>query len=579
MLCVLLAAGACAAPPCPSPCECYTTAQGLLAANCTDLPADDGRVAAWPQKILRVRFADRGAAAAMLKNHAFHRFPELTCLDVAGGPVRYVGNAAFAGLPELVELNLVSAGLRRLHRDTFAGNRKLAFLSLRDNPRLSVGPSFLASESVAELDVSACSLTALKSVYFDAMPGLKYLLAADNLLTTVGPQFAPAALKYADLSRNRIQTVTADLAAYKRLRTVDMTGNPVNCTCELAELDRQLTARGVAFGNTVTCRDTGAPLADTAEACADDVMMGDDASGGDMYQADHLLKIDKDVMQNRDTEDVGSGSGSGDGDPAAVGGSSSSATDALVPAVEKELTKTHATEDPTTTSTATTTTTKADESDATSSSTAAPADAITAAVQTPAADPERNIVPGGIKAPEETDDDGDDVQAKVLEYVRSNVGVTVTAAVLAVVLAAIVYKAVCAGKSRSRRNAAADQKNVELKEIKYAAADTEDRTPAESGPAEQNRLLDEDDDTDGDDDDDGGGSGRGTSTSSPPPPPPREVADDGHGGGPANGLLHSVMDAMNNAGDAGDPNVPKRVVVKLTETPKASKPVTVDNVH
>lgn len=635
ILCVLFAVSASATNPCPRPCKCYTTDNGILAANCTTLPEDDGQTL-WPQKILRVHFGDRHGSPAMLKNMAFQRFPQLTYLDIAGGPVQYVGSLAFDGLTELVELNLVGTGIRKLHRNTFAGNRKLAFLSLKKNPRLFVAPSFLTSESITELDLSECSLTALKSVYFEALPNLKYLFASNNELRTLGRQFGPAGLKYVNLAHNRIETVTENLDAYKRLRTVDLTGNPVNCTCELSETDRKLTARGVAFGDTITCQNTGKPLGDMVETCSDkEMMMGDDPTG-DMYKADNLLKIDKSVLESMDKDDLGSGSGSGDGEGLVVLSTDVKSTEPTVvvestfvtPTVADDqvknetlvidgktsneteevvevFTKTHvadtmaehggSSEPP-----VTEVETASSESEVSSempsgkeppqetetTNTEVP---VTAETAVPPSVPstttsssggnltgaEPNIISETIKAPEENED----VQTRVAEYVKSNAGITVTAAILAVVIVAIVYKAVCMGKSRRDRAAAAmaDDKIVELKEIKYTAADTEDRRgdddddddgdDRQTSPAEEKLLKG--DQTDDEDDE----STTPPSSSSPSPPPAN-----GHHT-PSNGLLHSVMDAMKDNGPDETTNVPTRVVVKLVETPKAAKPITINNVH
>jgi len=201
----------------------------------------------------------------MLKNKAFKHFPRLTYLDITGGTIHYVGNLAFDGLPELVELNLVGTGIRKLHRNTFMNNRKLAFLSLSKNPRLFVGPSFLVSESITELDLSECGLTILKSVYFKSLPNLKYLFATKNQLKSLGSQFGPSGVKFVNLAHNQIEYINEDLEAYKRLRTIDLSGNPVNCTCELSEIDKKLSSRGVAFGNSITCKNTGKPLGDMFE--------------------------------------------------------------------------------------------------------------------------------------------------------------------------------------------------------------------------------------------------------------------------------------------------------------------------
>ncbi|XP_060852967.1 uncharacterized protein LOC132930883 [Rhopalosiphum padi] len=594
VLCALFIASA-SAIPCPHPCKCFTTENGIQVANCTDLP--DQMTTAWPQKILRIHFETDRASTVMLKNKAFKHFPRLTYLDITGGTIHYVGNLAFDGLPELVELNLVGTGIRKLHPNTFSNNRKLAFLSLSKNPRLFVGPSFLVSESITELDLSECALTTLKSVYFKSLPNLKYLFATKNDLKVLGSQFGPSGVKFVNLAHNKIEYIYEDLEAYKRLRTIDLTGNPVNCTCELSEIDKKLSSRGVAFGNSITCNNTGKPLSDMLEVCSDKEMMGDDPM--DMYQEDHLLKIDKSTIQSvEEFDESGSGSGSGDGEIIMTDIKSTAQTEIKDihnntqinevknnTQVEEVFTKTHVDETfivpkIETTSVEPTTAVDVSSKDTADETTILPTEEVMVHIQ-PTVHPsdsnsstmrssmDRGIVSQTIQAPE----DEENVQNKVAEFLKSNVGITGTAAILAIIIIAIVYKAVCLGKSRSHSIVACNDKSVELKDIKYEAANTEDtHNQHEDSPAssvEDNLLGDQD----SDDEDDSNGYNEDDMSST--------LAMNGH---TQNGLLSSVMDAVKNNEEpaktaSGGQDVPTKVIVKMCETPKASKPITINNVH
>lgn len=598
VLCALFIASA-SATPCPHPCKCFTTENGIQVANCTDLP--DQITTAWPQKILRIHFETDRASTVMLKNKAFKHFPRLTYLDITGGTIHYVGNLAFDGLPELLELNLVGTGIRKLHRNTFTNNRKLAFLSLSKNPRLFVGPSFLVSESITELDLSECGLTTLKSVYFKSLPNLKYLFATKNELKTLGSQFGPSGVKFVNLAHNQIEYIYEDLEAYKRLRTIDLTGNPINCTCELSEIDKKLSSKGVAFGNSITCNNTGKPLGDMFEVCSDKEMLGDDPM--DMYQADHLLKIDKSMIQSiEEIDDSGSGSGSGDSEITMIDVKSTAHTEIEdvknntqidevnnnTQVEEVVITKTRVNDTfivipklETTSIEPSTTTVDVSTKDKTDDTTILPTEEVMVHVQ-PSANPsdgnsstmrssmDRGIVSQTIQA--QAPEDEDNVQTQVAEFLKSNVYIAGTAAILLIVIVAIVYKAVCLGKSGSHSIVSSNDKSVELKEIKYEAANTEDaRDDSPASSVEENLLGDHD----SDDEDDSSGPNEDDVLSSSP-------VINGHA---QNGLLNSVMDAVkNNEAPAvrtapGDQDVPTRVIVKLCETPKASKPITINNVH
>jgi len=511
-----------------------------------------------------------------------------------------VGNLAFDGLPELMELNLVGTGIRKLHRNTFTNNRKLAFLSLSKNPRLFVGSSFLVSESITELDLSECGLTTLKSVYFKSLPNLKYLFATKNQLKALGSQFGPSGVKFVNLAHNQIEYINEDLEAYKRLRTIDLTGNPVNCTCELSEIDKKLSSRGVAFGNSITCNNTGKPLGDMFEVCSDKEMMGDDPT--DIYQADHLLKIDKSAIQSfEEIDDSGSGSGSGDSEIMTIEVKSTAQTETEdannntqinevnnnTQVEEVVFTKTHVGDTfivpkiETTSEASTTTTVEASSKDKTDDTTILPNEEVMVHVQ-PSVNPldgnsstmrssmDRGIVSQTIQA--QAPEDEDNVQTQVAEFLKTNVYIAGTAAILLIVVVAIVYKAVCLGQSRSHSIVSSNDKSVELKDIKYEAANTEDaRDESPASSVEENLLGDHD----SDDEDDSSGPNEDDGLSSSP-------VTNGHA---QNGLLNSVMDAVkNNEAPAvmtppGGQDVPTRVIVKLCETPKASKPITINNVH
>ncbi|XP_025208090.1 protein windpipe-like [Melanaphis sacchari] len=592
-LCALLIAST-FATPCPHPCKCFTTENGIQVANCTDLP--DQITTTWPQKILRIHFDTDRESTVMLKNKAFKHFPRLTYLDITGGTIHYVGNLAFDGLPELVELNLVGTGIRKLHRNTFTSNQKLAFLSLSKNPRLFVGPSFLVSESITELDLSECALTTLKSIYFKSLPNLKYLFATKNDLKVLSSQFGPSGVKYVNLAHNKIEYINENLEAYKRLRTIDLTGNPINCTCELSEVDKKLSSRGVAFGNSITCNNTGKPLSDMLEVCSDKEMMGDDPM--DMYREDHLLKIDKSMIRSvEEFDEFGSGSGSGDGGFTMM--DINYVTQTKIKNVhnntqiievknntqiEEVITKTHVNETfivpKIETASLPTTAVDVSSKDTTDETTILPAEEVIVHVQptihpsdsnssTMRSSMDRGIVSQTIQAPE----DEENVQNKVAEFLKSNVGITGTAAILAIVIIAIVYKAVCLGKSRSHNIVACNDKSVELKDIKYEPANTEDthnqRDDSPASSVEENLLGDHD----SDDEDDSNGYNEDDMSST--------LAMNGHA---QNGLLNSVMDAVKNNEEptktaSGDQNVPTKVIVKMCETPKASKPITINNVH
>ncbi|XP_050538604.1 uncharacterized protein LOC126904018 [Daktulosphaira vitifoliae] len=650
VLCILSSATA-FATSCPNSCKCYTTDNGILAANCTEIPTQTSNDV-WPQKILQIHFNSGHSAPIMLKNKAFKHFPRLTYLEIAGGTIRYVGSRAFDGLSELVELNLIGTGIRKLDRNTFIENTKLTFLSLKKNVGIFMGPSFLISNSLNDLDLSECGLKNLKNVYFDRLPNLKYLSVSKNKLTNLGYQFGPSNLKYANLAHNHIAFINEDLESYKRLRTLILTGNPINCSCELVQKDRKLAARGIDFGNTITCENNGRPLNDMVEACLDKDIMGDDP---DVFKAEDLLKIDKNALPASDElEDLGSGSGSGDGDllvdlnkkyysgTDSVQDNNKIDTTALpiIPQTIETLPKKTEAEDQLTQSTLLENSkniqnkiedndvlTALTENNMNVSSTSeiyiqpeivlvpttspsptlkeieivtektnsysevvnnsllfSTAGEITTSsnpilteirkankfpeltTETPSSTIDSNvglgrgIVPQTIQAPE----DEENMRTKVADYLKSNTGITATAAIMAILIIAIVYKAVCSGFKRNNCPIN-NEKNVELKEIKYMPADTEDlhnrSDDSPSGSVEENLIEDHDSDDDYSISEDVSQSRKSPTEKSLTP----STFDDEK--------RHDEPITIFPTNQDG----PTKVIVKLIETPKAQKPICINN--
>jgi len=335
-----------------------------------------------------------------------------------------------------------------------------------------------------------------------------------------------------------------------------------------------------------------------AEACSDKGTMGNEPA--DMYQADGLLQVDSDSLQSmqRDAVESGSGEGSGDVD-------TSDALDEIT-AVENNTSAVHVGygSEPVTVVAKPGSSSEPPESETVVVSGVTPSEppesvtvvvsGVTPSEETPRETPEpparetspppvqttngngssgadHQISNGKILAPENEPD----VQAKVAEYLTSNVGIAGTVALLAVLIVAVAY--LVASLRRSRSHDIGGGKEVELEDIKYVAVNAEEEDSPRhrgdddggsepAGSAEDHLLADRESDDDGPDGDGG----------SSPAPPDRAQ----------NGLLNSVMDAVKNNQQSaaetapnGSPIVPTRVIVKLTETPKASKPITINNVH
>lgn len=248
--------------PCPHPCKCFTVDNQTQVANCTDFPVNNMTIT-WD--VLNISLARHHASPVfVMEKKSLENFTQLTHLLITGaGSIPFVNISSFDKLLRLNTLSLIKNGIKKINPNTFAKHWNLQYLSLRNNPELFVASSFIMSKSIIELDLSECSLNTLKTEYFEGLPRLEILRVKGNNLTILGSKFVPSSLKVLDLTNNRIENaygVYDDFETYKHLTKIDLTGNPINCTCKLWEFGIKLSNEGVAFKHSITCKNTGKSL-------------------------------------------------------------------------------------------------------------------------------------------------------------------------------------------------------------------------------------------------------------------------------------------------------------------------------
>ncbi|XP_069694838.1 leucine-rich repeat transmembrane neuronal protein 3-like [Periplaneta americana] len=132
----------------------------------------------------------------------------------------------FVGLANLRGLWLSGNRLSYLHPDVFMHLTKLNYLHLDENEKLYIpsDSSFLNSPTLETLDISECNLSLITSKSFENMSYLKEV----------------------DFSGNNVKGVDKGLfATIPRLSNLFLTGNPLECDCDLLEVWKWCNEHGV----------------------------------------------------------------------------------------------------------------------------------------------------------------------------------------------------------------------------------------------------------------------------------------------------------------------------------------------
>ena len=186
--------------------------------------------------------------------------------------LRVLPDGAFLGLGKLAALDLGGNKLERVHEKAFTELGDLASLSLRDNELYTVpGHAFAPFTKLEELDISqnqfptlkAGALTGLGRLTRLAVSGCPQLaeveagafsdlrdlqslsLASNRQLTSLHPGAftdSGSSLRALDLSNNGLASVSSQLLDWASLTSLDLSGNPWTCDCDLGFLSEVIRA-------------------------------------------------------------------------------------------------------------------------------------------------------------------------------------------------------------------------------------------------------------------------------------------------------------------------------------------------
>ncbi|XP_046674917.1 LOW QUALITY PROTEIN: uncharacterized protein LOC124363699 [Homalodisca vitripennis] len=232
---------------CPDGCSC-SFERGLYVANCSSLPYSGGKVEALT--VLPSRDHPQE-----LSDGQFNSARHLKYLSLRNCSIYFIHKKAFYGAKNVIEIDLSFNYIEELEPTVFQHLTSLTTLSLRGNPIqfLSDVP-FLISKSLQHLDIGQCNIRSISRGVFYGLKRLKYLLMDGNLLKSLKYNTLPKGLKYLNLSHNQMVNIPTEvLSSLTNLRRIGLSGNPINCTCSLMNLQDWLSGRGVIFEDNVTC--------------------------------------------------------------------------------------------------------------------------------------------------------------------------------------------------------------------------------------------------------------------------------------------------------------------------------------
>lgn len=237
--------------PCPDPCECFLNTNGLQSARCSELTP--GQL---PLPNIHVLFIESVSVEfpCDIPANVSTILPQLSFIYLNNCSLTNLPVDSFSGFSLLEEVDVSNNYLKVVDPSMFLMNKKLRYVNFQNNPLFLTAKPFLSSKSIWELDLSLCNLAELPFKMFKNLTSLKYLQLNDNRLETIAENTLPNKLKTLNLAKNSIRIVpTNELIRLTQLKQIDLSKNPINCTCSLMGFQNWVSGKGEIFENEITC--------------------------------------------------------------------------------------------------------------------------------------------------------------------------------------------------------------------------------------------------------------------------------------------------------------------------------------
>ena len=191
-----------------------------------------------------------------LPENIFHSNSKIISLSLQGNDLNYLTDYSLRGLKNLVQLNLARNRLTfQAHQRPFRHLNSLKILNLDRNFQMNLTELLLndLSDNLVEFSLQNCNLTSW-NISLSSFVHLQRLKFSSNSLQYLPENFLPPSIISLDLQRNLFvifpnffsTLVDLDLSAnlissleedqlrkYPQLKTIGLTGNPLDCNCRL----------------------------------------------------------------------------------------------------------------------------------------------------------------------------------------------------------------------------------------------------------------------------------------------------------------------------------------------------------
>ncbi|XP_063616898.1 leucine-rich repeat-containing protein 15 [Cydia splendana] len=165
-----------------------------------------------------------------ISDNALRTFTALSQINLSGNKIKSISNQVFSRCPKLVDINLANNMLTTLDIKIFEKNTELGRLNLQGNPIKTFSAEvFLHTPTLQWLDLSHAELTSL------------WRLEKNHPKTLLGN------LSFLNVSHNRIAEIKLpEVENLKKLRTLDISNNPLACGREFENLMTWLSKQKVS---------------------------------------------------------------------------------------------------------------------------------------------------------------------------------------------------------------------------------------------------------------------------------------------------------------------------------------------
>ena len=190
---------------------------------------------------------------------ALSKMPKLETLLLHHNKISTIktGDPLFRGLQSLKTLDLSNNDCGQIPSDIFTGLGNLRTLHLEGN-KLGSSLSNFGSElfsdlgNLTSLHLESNLIKTLPASLFKGLKSLKNMSLSSNLITdwSEGASFYIPHISYLDLSYNQMSTIkVTDFSSFERGFSLNLTGNPFDCWCDLRDFRQWINQTDVKLVN------------------------------------------------------------------------------------------------------------------------------------------------------------------------------------------------------------------------------------------------------------------------------------------------------------------------------------------